>query len=280
MESLSVFLQQHATNGFIPLSAQIEAVRRFNLSFASVEEETLRLSILPERYRRNSGTISVENQLRLFLSHVGLIGCGGLGGYILEELARIGIGHITVIDPDVFEEHNLNRQVLATMETLHTPKVAAAMDRVKIISPSMTVQAVQTAFSPKNGHDLLTGMSVVIDGLDSIQARLDLAEICESQGIPLIHGSIAGWYGQVFTQFPGDRTLQTLFGNNPPYQGIEQELGNPSFLPPFVASLEVAEAVKVLLGEGELLRLRFLSINLLDMEIAVIPIPDPCKGKA
>jgi molybdopterin/thiamine biosynthesis adenylyltransferase len=88
--------------------------------------------------------------------------------------------------------------------------------------------------------------------------------------VPMIHGSIAGWYGQVTTQFPGDKTLQKFYGRYPLEKGIEEELGNPSFSPALVASIEAAEAVKVLLGEGTTLRGRLLSINLFDMEIVDI----------
>ena len=272
MKPLDVFLQEHSSDGIIALAAQREAVHHFNQTFPAVEEATLKLGILPERYRRNPMTISAENQLRLFQSHVAVIGCGGLGGYVMEALARIGMGKLTVIDPDVFEEHNLNRQVLATLETLNIPKVEAAVKRVGEINPAITVRALRVALTQENGPDLLGDVQVAIDGLDSISCRIILAEVCDRKGIPLIHGSIAGWYGQVTTQFPGDHTLQMLYGEHPPDKGIEQELGNPSFMPPLVAGLEVAEAVKVLVNEGTPLRRRLLSINLLDMEVVDLPV--------
>ncbi|MCU0576870.1 MAG: ThiF family adenylyltransferase, partial [Desulfobacterota bacterium] len=174
--------------------------------------------------------------------------------------------------PDTFEEHNLNRQLLATLESLHEPKVQAAARRVAGINPAVTVIPHQMALSRENGPDLLKGVQVAVDGLDSITSRLVLAEVCEGQSIPLVHGSIAGWYGQVTTQYPEDRTLQTIFSGHTSDQGIEQILGNPSFLPAFVASLETAEAVKILLGQGTSLRGRLMTIDLLDMEIAVLPI--------
>ncbi|MCU0577384.1 MAG: ThiF family adenylyltransferase, partial [Desulfobacterota bacterium] len=130
MKTLVSFLRVHALDGLVPLSLQGEAVSRFKQSFRDVEEESLKLGLLPERYRKNAQTITQEDQLRLFRSHAAVIGCGGLGGYVIEELARIGIGTITVIDPDTFEEHNLNRQLLATLESLHEPKVQAAARRV------------------------------------------------------------------------------------------------------------------------------------------------------
>jgi molybdopterin/thiamine biosynthesis adenylyltransferase len=208
--------------------------------------------------------------MMLIKSCVAVVGCGGLGGYIIEELARIGIGKIICIDPDVFEEHNLNRELYATLTTLGGAKVAAAAQRVGEINTAVTVIPLQKTFCRDNGKELLNQAHVVIDALDSIPMRLVLADVCESINIPLIHGSIAGWYGQVTTQFPGDRTLQKIYSGYTLEKGVEEELGNPSFSPALVASLEVAEAIKVLLGEGTTLRGRLLSINLFDMEIVDI----------
>ncbi|HZV82209.1 MAG TPA: ThiF family adenylyltransferase, partial [Geobacteraceae bacterium] len=100
--------------------------------------------------------------------------------------------------------------------------------------------------------------------------RLDLADSCAELGIPLVHGAIGGWYGQVTTQFPGDDTLQQIYRHWASGKGVEQQLGNPSFTPAVVASLQVAEVCKVLLGAGEPLRGRKLVINLLDMEFEEI----------
>jgi len=225
---------------------------------------------LPARYQRNRRTISTPQQLGLFRSRVTVIGCGGLGGYVLEELARLGVGTIVAVDPDVFEEHNLNRQLLATPATLGLPKVVAATARIAEINPAVTVFPYRLAYDHTNGEELLLGSNVAVDALDSIQTRLALAESCADLGIPLVHGAIGGWYGQVTTQFPGDDTLQQIYRHWVDGKGVEQHLGNPAFTPAVVASLQVAEVCKVLLGEGEPLRRRKLIINLLDMEFEEI----------
>jgi molybdopterin-synthase adenylyltransferase len=274
MKLLHDFLRTHAAGGFITFSNQEAAAMKFGLSFAEIEEAILAIDLLPERYKKNCQTISRQQQMKLFKSCAAVIGCGGLGGYVIEELARIGIGTIIVIDPDVFEEHNLNRQLHATLTTLGGAKVAAAAQRVREINPAVTVIPLQKAFSLETGTGLLNHAHVVIDALDSIPMRLMLADVCESLDIPLIHGSIAGWYGQVTTQFPGDRTLQKLYCGCTLEKGIEEELGNPSFSPALVASIEAAEAVKVLISQGTSLRGRLLSINLLDMDIGDTPMLD------
>jgi len=199
-----------------------------------------------------------------------VVGCGGLGGYVIEELARLGVGRIVVIDPDVFEEHNLNRQLLSSPDNLGRPKVEAASRRVAEINPAVTLVPVQAAFSRENGAGLLEGCRVAVDGLDTIKVRLELAGVCAGLGIPLVHGAIAGWYGHVATQFPGDETLQAIYGSWKSGKGVEESLGNPSFTPALVASLEVAEVCKLLVGQGTTLQGRQLVIDLFSMEMHII----------
>jgi molybdopterin/thiamine biosynthesis adenylyltransferase len=183
----------------------------------------------------------------------------------------MGVGHIVAIDPDIFEEHNLNRQILATPATLGKAKVEAALERVADINPAVTVTAVKDAFCTANGFLLLDGVDVAVDALDSISYRLEMAALCTEADIPMVHGAIGGWYGNVATQLPGDTTVQQIYRNWVDGKGIEQHLGNPAFTPAVVASLEVAEVCKLLLGKGELLRNRKLNIDLLEMEMHEIP---------
>ena len=258
----------HAREGFLPWSLQVDAAERFGLTLGEIEEAALQINLLPLRYRRNQRTISTEQQLRLFRSRVAVVGCGGLGGYVVEELARLGLGRIVVIDPDVFEEHNLNRQLFSTVSDLGRPKVAVAAERVAEINPAVTVTPLMKAFSRERGGELLEGADIAVDALDSIPTRLELAAVCNELRIPLVHGSIAGWYGQVITQF-NENSLQRIYEGSGE-KGIETELGNPSFTPAVVASLEAAEVCKILLGEGSPLRNRMLAIDLLDMEIVEV----------
>jgi len=272
MSGLVAYLRDHSVDGLFSWSTHCSAAERFSISLADVEGAALENGLLPARYQRNRNMISREEQAILFHSSVAVLGCGGLGGYVIEELARLGVGRITAIDPDIFEEHNLNRQLLSTPATLGTPKVEAAVSRVAQVNPAVTVTPVKAAYSLDNGMVLLKGHDLVIDALDSIACRLELARSCTDLNIPLVHGSIAGWYGQVATQMPGDSTIQSIYRNWDSGKGIEQELGNPSFTPAVVASLQSAEACKILLGRGELLRNRHLSIDLLNMEIVEVPL--------
>src|SRR5512136_1109406 len=125
MEKLRDFLRALSDGDLLSWHHQTFAATYFNMTFAQVERIALEIGLLPARYQRNRNTISVKEQLRLFRAHVAVIGCGGLGGYVIEELARLGVGRITAIDPDVFEEHNLNRQLFSSPENLGKPKVEA-----------------------------------------------------------------------------------------------------------------------------------------------------------
>jgi molybdopterin/thiamine biosynthesis adenylyltransferase len=277
MEEVLSFLKNWTRDGLLPWSAQSAAVKLFALSYAEVEGLALEHGLFPARYQRNRNVISTEEQLMLFRSRVAVIGCGGLGGYVIEELARLGVGELVAIDPDIFEEHNLNRQILSTPATLGKAKVEAASERVAEINPAVTVTAVKDAFCLANGFELLAGCQVVVDALDSISYRLELAEVSNLSGIPMVHGAIGGWYGHVATQFPGETTVQNIYRHWVAGKGIEAQLGNPSFTPAVVASLEVAEVCKILLGKGELLRNRKLSFDLLEMEVHEISYQVPMK---
>ena len=269
MAQLIGFLRSREHNGLLAWAVQEEAAHSFGVSLSEVERVALENHLLPVRYQRNGQMFSCRQQLKLFNSVVAVIGCGGLGGYIIEELARLGVGRIIAIDPEVFEESNLNRQLFSSLTAIGRAKVTVAAERVAQINPAITLDPRAVAFAKANGEGFLKGVHLAVDALDSIAVRLELAAVCRETNIPLIHGAIAGWYGQVTTQFPGERTLEFLYQGEASGRGIEKQLGNPSFTPAVIASLEVAEVCKVLLGEGEPLRGRCLTIDLREMEFVM-----------
>lgn len=224
-----------------------------------------------ERYSRNMNTLSKEENDRLKEFKVCVVGCGGLGGYVIEMLGRIGIGSITAVDGDVFVESNLNRQILSSTETLGVGKALMAQHRMKKINPLVEVEIVPEMLTEENSLKILKNHHVVVDALDSIPTRLMLQESCKKLNIPMIHGAIAGWYGQVTTIFPGDDTLNKIYGVDKE-KGIEKEMGNPSFTPALAASIEVSEVIKLLIGRGELLRKKVLFIDLLSCEYDIVPL--------
>ncbi|AOT71749.1 HesA/MoeB/ThiF family protein [Geosporobacter ferrireducens] len=222
-----------------------------------------------KRYSRNISTLSPAENESLSKIRICVVGCGGLGGHIIEMLGRIGIGFITAIDGDVFEESNLNRQILSDVPSLGQPKAIKAKERMLSVNPLIHVDPLVKRVDAQNVLEILRGHNLVLDALDNIETRFILQEAAEQLNIPFIHGAIAGWYGQVTTIFPGDDTLNDLYPNRQA-KGLEKELGNPSFTPALVASIQVSEAIKVIIGRGELLRKKILFINTLEQEYDVI----------
>jgi molybdopterin/thiamine biosynthesis adenylyltransferase len=219
------------------------------------------LSIMENRYKRNHSAITAEENVLLAKKKVFIAGCGGLGGYILEMMLRIGVGHIVVADPDDFDETNLNRQLL--WETLlGYKKTTAAIERASLINSGVNITAYHEKVCRENVIPLCSGSDLIMDGLDSFDDRIILEEAAEELGIPLVHGAIAGWYGQVCVVFPGDKSLSHIYGRHKG-EGIEKGLGNPSFTPAVIAGIQVSEAIKVLLGKPDILRFKLLHIDLM-----------------
>jgi molybdopterin/thiamine biosynthesis adenylyltransferase len=237
---------------------------RFGLSVRAVELAALEEGLVPLRYLRNLGTVGLEGQARLLQACVAVVGLGGLGGYVAEALARMGVGRLILLDGDVFDDHNLNRQLLSAEDALGLPKAEAARARLALINRATEVEARRVTLTAENLPDLLAGAQVVVDALDRLPTRLMLQRGAQALGIPLVHGSIAGFMGQVMTIFPGDPGLIGLYGwEELPERGLEAELGTPAATPMAVAAWEAQEVVKIIVGRGEPLRGRLL---VLDME--------------
>jgi len=225
---------------------------------------------MKNRYKRNIGTLTIEENEKLKDFKVCVVGCGGLGGYIIEMLGRIGVGYITAIDGDVFDESNLNRQILCQENNIGVSKAKEAKFRMEKVNSNISVNFVCDFLDKKNTKIMLKNHDIVIDALDNIKTRFLLQESCEELEIPLIHGAIEGWYGQVCTIFPGDKTLNNIYKNKE--KELDNKLGNPSFTPANIASIQVSEAIKVLLNKGEILRKKLLIIDLLYNEHNIIEI--------
>ena len=221
------------------------------------------------RYSRNISSLTPEENLILNKSNVCVVGCGGLGGYIIEMLGRLGIGSITAVDGDTFDETNLNRQILSDENTIGKSKALEAQKRMTVVNSDIKVVPIVEFINELNALDILKDHQVIVDALDNIPSRFILQEFSSKLNIPLVHGAIAGWYGQVSTIFPNDNTLNTIYRKDESH-GIEKELGNPSFTPALISSIQVSEVVKILINRGDLLRKKLLFINTLNHEYDVL----------
>lgn len=256
---------------FLPVDLTVELARRYGVPEREVELTALSRDVVPDRYQRNLGTVGRDGQVKLLRSKVAIFGAGGLGGYIVEGLARMGVGRLLVVDGDVFEAHNLNRQLLSTERDLGRSKVDCASERVAGINSAVSVAAVRTSAGRGNLPGLLEDIDVAVDALDNLSARFDLQEAAQAWGIPMVHGAIAGYLVQVMTIFPCDRGLKSIYGEGDlPEKGIESWLGNPAGTPMLCAACQVQEVVKLITGQGEPLRNRMLMVDCETWDIQVV----------
>jgi molybdopterin-synthase adenylyltransferase len=251
-----------------------DIAKKYSLSTIEVEIAALQQNIMPARYERNYDTISFSEQIHLLRSTVAVVGCGGLGGNIIEMLARLGIGNLVVIDGDIFNESNLNRQLLCTENNIGKGKAESAAARIKHINSSISTKTYSQFIDLKNISTIIRGVDLAVDALDNIPSRFILEKSCKSLKIPLIHGAINNFNGQVSTILPGDNGLETIYGPLEKYdkQNKKSVVSVPSFNPALVASLQVAEVVKVLLNRGKPLRNKVLLINLEELDINILEI--------
>lgn len=246
----------------LSLADEIALSRQLGLSRRDVQIAAVKSQVLPLRYQRSFGTLGWAGQARLLESRALVVGAGGLGGYLVEGLARMGVGRIAVVDGDTFAEHNLNRQLYSTEENLGRSKALVAAERGRLVNGAVEIVPHDLFLDELNADALVADADVVLDGLDSIPSRLLLQEAAARGEVPLVHGAIAGFYSQVMTILPGDPGLFRFYRREgAPSRGIELELGNPAPTPMLCAALQVAEAIKLLAGIGTLLRDRLLTID-------------------
>lgn len=217
-------------------------------------------------FERNIPTLSPEQQQALEGASVFVAGCGGLGGYIIEYLVRLGVGAITACDGDTFAESNLNRQILATVDTLGKSKVLTARERALSINPEIRFTALQTFLDEKNAKELMEGCSVAMDALDNGPSRQVLSGAASELGIPLVHGAVGGFRLQAAVSAPDDPFLKAV------YAGYDDSAKKSvlSFVPALCAAIQVSQALEILIGEKALLEERFLMGDMRTMKLDII----------
>ncbi|MBU4047402.1 HesA/MoeB/ThiF family protein, partial [bacterium] len=246
--------------------------QKFKLPGREIEILALQNNIIPERYHRNLGAIGPSEQVKLLQSKVVIIGAGGLGGTVLELLARMGIGELIIADKDIIGDSNLNRQILSTETNLGQSKTEVAVKRIKEINSSIEIVGHSVFINSDNVEKIIEGAEVVVDALDNLPSRFVLQKACRDLKIPLVHGAIAGFNGQLTTIFPQDKGLELIYGSNKnlPEHGSEAELGAPTVIPALIASLEAQEVIKILLKRGKLFRNRLLYLDIEDGTVEIL----------
>lgn len=208
-----------------------------------------------ERYARQILIFGEEGQKKLKRARVTVAGVGGLGCPAALYLASQGVGKIRLIDKDVVEVSNLNRQTLHWDKDIKKPKVESAYEKLREINGNVEIERFVAEIKGKNAIELLEGSDAIIDAMDNFPTRFILNETAFKLKIPLFHGSIYGLEGRAMTVIPGKTAcLRCFFSESPPKE-VFPVLGAT---PALIAMIQVTEVIKYLIGAGRLLENRYL----------------------
>ncbi|KAB1186664.1 MULTISPECIES: molybdopterin-synthase adenylyltransferase MoeB [Haloferax] len=228
-----------------------------------------------DRYSRHiiMDEVGPEGQERLLNSRVVVVGAGGLGSPVIEYLAAVGVGELVVVDDDVVERSNLQRQVIHHDDDVGVPKAESAADFVRSLNPDVTVEPVQTRVDKSNVYELVEGADAVVDASDNFPTRYLLNDVCRFEEIPLVHGAIYKFEGQATTLLPEGPCYRCLFPEAPEPGTVPDcaTTGVIGVLPGTVGCIQATEAVKVLLDVGEVLDGRLMFYDAMDMTFETVP---------
>jgi molybdopterin/thiamine biosynthesis adenylyltransferase len=230
-----------------------------------------------ERYSRHIilKEVGGKGQQKLLGGKVLIIGAGGLGSPIALYLAAAGVGTIGIADADVVELSNLQRQIAHQTKDIGTAKVLSARDKMEAINPDVRVNTYHTWISAGNIRDIIDGYDFVIDGTDNFAAKFLINDACVLAGKPYSHGGILHFVGQTLTFIPGQSPCyRCIFPAPPPKDAIPacSQAGVLGVLPGVIGMLQATEALKYLLGMGELLTGRLLIYDALAMSFRTVKV--------
>ena len=198
--------------------------------------------------------IGVEGQRRLGRSRVTIVGMGALGSCAAGTLVRAGVGHVVLIDRDLVELHNLQRQVLYSESDLERPKATSAVEILKGINSSVEVEGHAADLNPSNAEGLLAGSDMVIDGTDNLPTRFLVNDVCVKHRIPWVYAGAVGTTGMVMPIIPGRTPCLRCLIRNLPGSGVLQTCDTAGILntvPALVASIECTLTYQILTGAFE-----------------------------
>ncbi|CAB48987.1 ThiF family adenylyltransferase [Pyrococcus abyssi] len=223
-----------------------------------------------ERYDRQIMIFGVEGQEKLKKAKVAVVGVGGLGSPVAYYLTAAGVGRILLIDEQVPELSNLNRQILHWEEDLgRNPKPLSAKWKLEKFNSDVKIETFVGKLTEENIEDVLHGVDVIVDCLDNFETRYLLDDYAHKVGIPLVHGAVEGLYGQVTTIIPGKtKRLREIFPRIKK-KGKFPILGATAGV---IGSIQVTEVVKLITGYGEPLANKLLIVDLANNVFEIIEI--------
>ena len=246
---------------------------------------------IPARYSRQVlfGGLGAKGQRALIDATAVIVGCGGLGCMQATLLVRAGVGRIRLIDRDLVEESNLQRQVLFDERDARElrPKAAAAAERLRAVNSLVTVEGLVEDLNSVSASRLLEGADVILDAADNFDTRYLLNDYAVATGTPWVYGACVASYGMTFAVLPGETPcLRCVFPDAPP-AGAAASCDTAGVLGPIVgivASLQVAQALKILSGQPELVDRRMAVVDVWDDQLETVELPArdpncPCCGR-
>ncbi|MEH2119671.1 molybdopterin-synthase adenylyltransferase MoeB [Nostoc sp.] len=236
-----------------------------------------------ERYSRHLilPEVALEGQKRLKAASVLCIGTGGLGSPLLLYLAAAGIGRIGIVDFDIVDTSNLQRQVIHGTSWVGKPKIESAKNRIHEINPYCQVDLYETRLSSENALEILQPYDIVVDGTDNFPTRYLVNDACVLLNKPNVYGSILRFEGQASVfNYKGGPNYRDLFPEPPPPGMVPScaEGGVLGILPGIIGLIQATETVKIILGKGNTLSGRLLLYNALDMKFRELKLrPNPIR---
>jgi molybdopterin/thiamine biosynthesis adenylyltransferase/rhodanese-related sulfurtransferase len=224
-----------------------------------------------QRYSRHliMPEVGMDGQLKLKNAQVLCIGTGGLGAPLGVYLAAAGVGRIGLVDFDVVDNSNLQRQILFGTKDVGRPKIAAAADRLRDLNPEIQIDTFETRLTSDNALDLFKDYDIIVDGTDNFPTRYLVNDACVILGKPNVYGSIFRFEGQAtIFAYPGGPCYRCLYPEPPPPGLVPScaEGGVLGVLPGIVGSIQAAETLKLILGAGDSLVGRLLLFDALAMK--------------
>lgn len=235
------------------------------------------------RYTRHLALpqIGEEGQLKLLQSKVLIIGAGGLGSPVALYLCAAGVGNIGIIDGDVVDLSNLQRQIAHNTLDLDRPKAISAQEKLRTLNPDINVTAYPFRFTSDNAQELLSQYDFIIDATDNFSSKFLINDECLKAGKPFSIGAIFQFQGQTLTHTPGTACYRCLFDSTP---AITEPVGPISSIPGIVGTIQATEAIKYLTGNGTLLTNTLLTIDTLTMQFTKFAVSPrsgcDCQSKA
>lgn len=228
------------------------------------------------RYKRNIilPGVGEEGQLKLLKAKVLLVGAGGLGSPAAYYLAAAGVGTIGLVDADTVDISNLQRQILHRTADIGRPKVLSAREKLKDLNPELNIEALPARFSEDIAGDLVDRYDIVIDCTDNFDTRYIINETCLSHNKPFVYGGVLSFAGQVMTILPGRGPCFRCLYREAPKANVPgcAELGILGAVPGIIGTLQATEAVKYIVGLGDLLVGRLMTYDALSATFFEVPL--------